>query len=46
MVLPAPVPLSISLCKLRVSVQWLVECKGTPNGYGLTNCYSFRFSGH
>jgi len=44
--LPAPVPLDIALCKLEVSIQWLVECKGSPVGHAMTNCHSFRFSGN
>ena len=45
-VLPAPLPLDIALCKLEVAIQWLVGCKGSPVGHAMTNCHSFRFSGH
>ena len=45
---PAPLPLTPSLCGQVFSFQWVVRCPPTPAGpgnFGITNCVTARISG-
>ena len=43
MTLPTPIPMDSSLCKLQLSVQWLVQCSGNPIGHGVSDCLTLNF---
>jgi hypothetical protein len=40
-----PIPVSKNLCNFQISFQWVVGCKGTPAGNGMTNCQTLRITG-